>query len=44
MDRNRQVIDAVLREIWAEHITDEEARTLITVMDRVTATHHRSHG
>lgn len=39
MMRNREVIDAGLQAIWADHITDEEARTLVEVMDRVVQAH-----
>ena len=31
----RQVIDAILEEMWAAHLTDEEAQLLVDVMDRV---------
>ena len=37
--RARKVVDAALIEMWAEHITDEEATMLIDVMDRVIAGH-----
>ena len=33
----RAVIDERLRVIWADHVTDEEARTIVDVMDRVVA-------
>jgi DNA-binding MarR family transcriptional regulator len=36
----RTVIDAGLEEAWARFLTDEEAETLISVMDRVVARHH----
>ena len=41
--QNRAVINAGLREVWAEHVTDEEAKTLIAVMDRVMSAHHARH-
>ncbi|MFC2176960.1 MarR family winged helix-turn-helix transcriptional regulator [Actinomycetota bacterium] len=31
----RQVIDAILEEMWAAHLNDEEARLLVDIMDRV---------
>jgi DNA-binding MarR family transcriptional regulator len=31
----RRVIDAILEEMWAAHLTDEEARLLVDIMDRV---------
>jgi DNA-binding MarR family transcriptional regulator len=36
MTRNREIIDAGLSTVWAEHVTDDEARIIIDVMDRVT--------
>jgi DNA-binding MarR family transcriptional regulator len=33
--RARTVIDAELEDMWARHITDEEAKVLIDVADRV---------
>ena len=35
IDRNRKVIDTALQEVWSEHVTDTEAETVVTVMDRV---------
>jgi DNA-binding MarR family transcriptional regulator len=40
IDRNRAVIDAELKEIWAGHVTEEEAEVIVTVMDRVIHAHH----
>ena len=40
--RAQQVINAGLEETWARHISDEEARTLIEVMDRVLGDHHQT--
>ncbi len=39
----RRVIDAILEEMWAAHLTDEEARLLVDIMDRV-ATANRGEG
>jgi DNA-binding MarR family transcriptional regulator len=39
MARARRIIDAVLEEVWAPHIADDEARTVVAVMDRVLETH-----
>ncbi len=35
MAEARKVIDSILEEMWAEHITDEEAELLVEIMDRV---------
>ena len=35
MERNREIIDAGLEAVWADHISDKEAQALIDVMDRV---------
>ena len=35
MERNRSIIDVGLEAVWADHVSDEEAQTLIDVMDRV---------
>jgi DNA-binding MarR family transcriptional regulator len=39
----RRVIDTGLELSWARHLTDDEARVLIEVMDRIVA-EHRGHG
>jgi hypothetical protein len=31
------VIDRRLEEMWCQHITDQEARTIVEVMERVLA-------
>jgi DNA-binding MarR family transcriptional regulator len=36
---NREIIDEGLRAVWAEHVTDEEARLIVDVMDRVAQAH-----
>ena len=36
MARNREIIDAGLRAVWADHVTDQEAQLIVEVMDRVT--------
>ena len=36
MARNRAIIDAGLRAVWADHVTDQEAQLIVEVMDRVT--------
>jgi DNA-binding MarR family transcriptional regulator len=38
--RNRKIIDAMLQEAWAGHITDQEAAVVIEVMDRVMQANH----
>lgn len=38
--RNRAIIDAALEEMWAGHVSDDEARVLVEVMDRVVHAHH----
>ncbi|MDH5372609.1 MAG: MarR family transcriptional regulator [Acidimicrobiia bacterium] len=40
--RAQQVINAGLEETWARHMSDDEARTLIEVMDRVLGDHHQT--
>ena len=35
MHRNRKIIDTGLRAVWADHVTDDEARLIVEVMDRV---------
>ncbi len=40
MHRNRKIIDAGLRAVWADHVSDEEARLIIDVMDRVALARH----
>lgn len=35
MARNRAIVDAGLEAIWAEHVTDDEARLIVDVMNRV---------
>ena len=35
LERNRSIIDVGLEAVWAAHVSDEEAQTLIDVMDRV---------
>jgi DNA-binding MarR family transcriptional regulator len=41
IERNRSIVDEVLEDTWAEHLTDEEAETLTRVMTRVMEAHHR---
>jgi len=36
MTANKEIIDAGLRSVWANHVTDEEAQLIVEVMDRVT--------
>jgi DNA-binding MarR family transcriptional regulator len=38
--RARTVIDASLSEVWAATLSDDEAKVVIEVMDRVIAAHH----
>lgn len=38
--RARTVIDASLSEMWAATLSDDEAKVVIEVMDRVIAAHH----
>jgi DNA-binding MarR family transcriptional regulator len=38
--RNREIIDAGLSEVWADHLADDEAEVLVTVMERVMQAHH----
>ncbi len=38
--RARTVIDASLSEMWAATLSDDEAKVVIDVMDRVIAAHH----
>ena len=44
LSRARAVIDAALTETWAASLSDEEATTVIEVMDRVLATHRKHAG
>lgn len=39
----RVVIDDELEATWAKHVTDDEAKTVVDVMDRVLGDHHREH-
>ena len=39
MARNREIIDTGLRAVWADHVTDEEAKLIVDVMDRVAHAH-----
>ena len=41
MARNRAIIDEGLSAVWADHVTDEEARLIVEVMERVA--HAREH-
>lgn len=38
----KEIVDECLEQAWSAHITDEEARVILDVMDRVLA-HHRPH-
>jgi DNA-binding MarR family transcriptional regulator len=35
MQRNRVIIDEGLQAVWADHVTDDEARLIVEVMNRV---------
>lgn len=35
MAHNRAIIDTGLQTVWAHHVTDEEAKLIVDVMDRV---------
>lgn len=39
MARNRKIIDTGLEALWAEHVTESEARLIVEVMDRVVDAH-----
>lgn len=39
-DRARTLVDAALEEMWAAHLTDEEAATVVEIMDRVLEANH----
>lgn len=39
----RSVIDEQLKATWASHITDEEAATVVALMDRVVNEYHEAH-
>ncbi len=40
LDRARRIIDATLEEVWSAYVTDEEAKVLVEVMDRVLEANH----
>ena len=42
--RNRKIIDVALEEMWAGHVSDAEAKTLVEVMDRVVHAHKHKRG
>ena len=36
----REIVDELLEAAWARHVSDEEARVIVDVMDRVLAEHN----
>ncbi len=43
IDRNRKIVDTVLKDAWEEHVDDTEAKVVADVMERVLEAHHFNH-